>query len=243
MLASFVKSAIRKGFGAFGYDIVKRELVDGSTASLIEAFNLHNIDLILDVGANTGIYATSLLEGGYNGRIVSFEPLSEAHDQLLERSRGNKRWDVAERCALGDMDGEIDIHVSNNLESSSILPMLEACEKAAPEARYYKSEKAILRKLDSLADKYLTNSKAPFLKLDVQGFEDRVLYGAKDSLAKMHGVQIELSLVPLYDGQKLWRELVDQLIDSGFVLHTILPGFTEDQTCRLLQMDGIFFRS
>jgi FkbM family methyltransferase len=243
MITSFIKKAIRKSFSSFGYDIVRHEVCDGSSANLVRDLELRNIDLVLDVGANTGIYASALFAYGYKGRIVSFEPGSEAYGQLLARSQGKQLWQVAEQGALGDIDSEIEINISTNLESSSILPMLNACEEAAPDARYRSKERVMLRSLDSVAEKYLAGAKAPFLKLDVQGFEDKILAGGKNTLPKIKGVQIELSLVPLYEGQKLWRELVDQLIDSGFVLHTILPGFTDYKTGRLLQMDGIFFRS
>lgn len=51
-------------------------------------------------------------EIGYGGKVVSFEPLSSAYEKLIENSKGNKRWEVAERCALGDENGEIQINIA-----------------------------------------------------------------------------------------------------------------------------------
>lgn len=242
MIASVFKKTVRNVFRAFGYNVVKREVIECSPADIARSLNLHEIDLVFDVGANSGIYAASLFAGGYKGRIVSFEPLTQAYRQLSTRSESNPLWQVAERCALGDQDGEVEINISANSESSSILPMLKTCEQAAPTARYFAKEETMIRRLDSVADKYLEDAKAPFLKLDVQGFEDRVLQGAQETLPRIKGIQIELSLVPLYEKQKLWRELVDEITARGFELYSLLPGFTDPKTDRLLQMDGIFFR-
>ena len=70
----------------------------------------------------------------------------------------------------------------------------------------------------------------------------QVLSGASQVLGKIKGIQMELSLVPLYKGQTLFREMLDKLEHLGYELHAIVPGFTDFETGRLLQMDGIFFR-
>jgi hypothetical protein len=57
------------------------------------------IDLVLDVGANMGQFASEIRHCGYAGRIVSFEPLSQAHGQLLQSSAGDSLWEAYPRCA------------------------------------------------------------------------------------------------------------------------------------------------
>ncbi len=247
-----LKTLLRNSLRALGYDIIRYKSVgahngvqpvEPAWTNLARLLNQHNIDLVFDVGANTGVYADSLFNHGFKGRIVSFEPLTQAYDQLLAKAEKNELWQVAERCALGDIEGEIEMNISANLESSSILPMLSACEQAAPDARYHGKETVLVKKLDSVSEIYLKGANSPFLKLDVQGFEDRVLAGAKETLPKIKGIQIELSLVPLYDKQKLWRELIDEITVRGFELHGLLPGFSDPKTEQILQMDGVFFRS
>ena len=83
-----------------------------------------HIDLVIDIGANEGQFAKELRAGGYSGRIVSFEPLSAAHRRLLQESNRDSAWHVHPRCALGDRLGEIELNISGNSVSSSILPML-----------------------------------------------------------------------------------------------------------------------
>ena len=57
------------------------------------------------------------------------------------------------------------------------------------------------------------------------------------------GMQIELSLAHLYEGQSLYHNMLDYIINLGFELYDILPVFSDKKSGRLLQFDGIFFRS
>ena len=80
------------------------------------------------------------------------------------------------------------------------------------------------------------------IKIDTQGFEWQVLDGATETVKRAQGVLLELSLVPLYDGQRLWREIIERMEKEGFTLWVIQKGFTDPRTGRSLQVDGIFLR-
>jgi len=200
------------------------------------------IDLVLDVGANTGQFASQVRQGGYTGKIVSFEPLSRAHGELVSSSAADPMWEAHPRCALGDHNGEIEINIAGNSFSSSILPMLESHRSAAPESAYEGKESAPIKTLDTVAGQYLKDAQAPFLKIDTQGFEWLVLDGARDTLPQIKGILVELSLVPLYEGQHLWREVIDRLEAEGFTLWAFTPGFSDQASGRSLQVDGVFYR-
>ena len=103
-------------------------------------------------------------------------------------------------------------------------------------------ETAPLITLDSVAPPYLEGAKAPFLKIDTQGYEWQVLDGAHATLPKVRGIQMELSLVPLYEGQRLWRECIERLEAEGFVVWALQPVFVDPANGRTLQWDGLFFR-
>lgn len=211
-------------------------------ARLMAAFRHFNIDLVIDIGANEGQFAKELRTGGYSGRIVSFEPLIAAHRRLLRESNSDSAWHVYPRCALGDRFGEIDINISGNSVSSSILPMLTSHSNAAPESAYLGHESTPLITLDSVAPNFLDGAYAAFLKIDTQGYEWHVLDGALSTLPKVRGIQIELSLVRLYEGQRLWRECIERLEAEGFVLWALQSVFVDPATGRTLQWDGLFFR-
>lgn len=238
----YVKSLVRRGFKGLGLDVGRHNPMFNPTYRVNRSFDRFGIDLIFDVGANTGQFGTELRSVGYKGRIVSFEPLSTAHRELSVVAAGDSNWDVHPRGAVGDLDGTTTINIAGNSVSSSVLPMTTAHSSAAPASAFVTTEVIPIRRLDSLASSYLAGSRQPLLKIDTQGFEWQVLDGAMETLPRMKGVFCELSLVSLYEGQRLWREIIDRLQSSGFTLWSILEGFTDPRDGRTLQVDATFFR-
>jgi FkbM family methyltransferase len=203
------------------------------------------IDLVLDVGANCGQFAEELMSSGYTGRVVSFEPLSQAHAILSHRCRaiGGTRWQVHQRAAIGAEAGSATIHVAGNSVSSSLLPTLPAHVQAAPESVTIGTEDVQVARLDDAAESYASTSRALLIKIDTQGFEWQVLDGAPRLLEQSMALQLELSLVPLYAGQRLWRDYVERLDKAGFQLYSAYPAFTDDHTGQTLQWDATFVRT
>lgn len=238
-----IRKKIKNVFRAFGVD-VKKYAPESRTGTLfLKMLQEHNINLFFDIGANEGQFGQSLRETGYKGRIVSFEPLSAAYQKLIANSKTDDLWQVAPQTAVGDEDGEIAINIAYNSESSSILNILESHTNAAEESRYIASEKVPLSKLDSVCPKYIDNDSVVFLKIDTQGYEDRILKGAPQLIKKTAGIQLELSLIPLYENQKLFDEMIPVLKNMGFELWSIEPVFHDLKTGRVLQVDATFFRS
>lgn len=234
----WIKNLLRKA----GIEAHRYSIHTSAGAQLDRLLKHLHVDLVLDVGANRGQYAAGLRAHGYAGRIVSFEPLSAAHARLTAAARKERAWSVAPRMALGDSVGEIEIHVSGNSFSSSLLAMLPEHERAAPGSGYVARETAPLKRLDDVAGEFLAGARNVLLKIDTQGYEDRVLAGASALLPKLTAIQMELSLMPLYAGQILVDEMRARVEALGFVLFAVFPGFVHEQTGRTLQIDGFFVR-
>jgi hypothetical protein len=96
--------------------------------------------------------------------------------------------------------------------------------------------------LDSVGFEFTAQDERVFLKLDAQGFEYKILQGATRFLRRVSGIQIELSLIPLYDGERLFHPMLHHLEEQGYELWSVVPGFIDRDTARLLQLDAIFFR-
>jgi FkbM family methyltransferase len=239
---SKLKSWIRKAIRATGYDLHRLHPETNPGHQLALSLAHFDIDLVLDVGANAGQFATGLRAFGYKGRIVSFEPLSAVHVRLTARASGDAAWQVHPRAAIGAEDGTIEINIAGNSFSSSVLPMLDAHADAAKGSAYVGSEQAPIARLDTVAPAYLAGSRNPFLKIDTQGFEAHVLDGAAGILPRIRGVLCEVSLVPLYEGQPLWLEMLARFEAAGFTLWGLQPGFTDPRNGRTLQTDAILFR-
>jgi FkbM family methyltransferase len=224
-----------------GLDVVPYRPTRHPIARRLQLFSRSGIDLVVDVGANAGQYGDFLRSLGYRGDILSFEPVASAYAALTDRCGSDPRW-RARRAALGDREGRLVINVSSNSECSSALPMLERHTAAFPEAAYVAQEEVeVLTLKNVLAD--VPASAAVFVKVDTQGYERQVIEGAGEALARVRGLQLEMSLVALYDGEILMPEMVAYLRDRSFVLMGIEPGFSDPATGQLLQIDGLFFRS
>ena len=199
------------------------------------------VELVLDVGANTGKWASALRRDGYRGRIVSFEPLSGAFAELGGAAARDPLWECR-RVALADADGEATFHVAQNSLSSSLLPMTARHLESAPESRETAVETVSTSRLDSIRDGLMRGERT-YLKLDVQGLELDVLRGAVETLRDVVAVEPELSIVELYQGQALLPEVVGFLERHGFTLIHLEPGFSDARTGAILQLDGIFVRT
>ena len=242
-MINIIKGTIKFYLRHLGFDLRRYHPASSEDAQRMAMLTAHGVNLVFDVGANIGQFGRDLRYAGYSGRIVSFEPLTAARKQLLLDSNNDPLWEVAPQAAIGNEDGEIEIHVAGNSVSSSVLNMLEAHASAAPESAYVSTEKVPLRRLDTIATDYLHPDAVLFIKIDTQGYEDRVLQGASNLLEKAVGLQLELSFVSLYDGQCLYDEIVDQIKALGFDLWAVWPAFVDPQSGRILQADATFFRS
>lgn len=196
----------------------------------------------MDIGANTGQFASELFNIGYKGSIISFEPLPNAHRLLVENAKYYENWSVYPRTAIGNIEGDVEINVSSNSVSSSILPMLNAHLEAAKESEYVGKIFAKITTLDKVICEPGFDNRSFFIKIDTQGFEWQVMDGATQALSLAKGVLCELSLTPLYQGQHLWLETIERLGNLGFKLWAIQSGFTNISTGRTLQIDAIFFK-
>ena len=213
------------------------------TDLLTNLLDQNKINLLLDVGANKGQFAKKIIDSGYhNGKIISFEPVLKTYNCLLSNSRNYKNWQVFQRCALGDNDGEIDINVSNYNLSSSILPMTSIHLENKNNSFYISKEKVQILRLDSIFDKLRIHNENTFLKLDVQGYESKVLFGATNSLKIIKGLMLEVSIVELYKGEELWLDIISKIVQMNFEPYLIERGFYDKKKNKVLQLDLVFFR-
>ena len=164
-----IKNSLKKALNAAGIEAHRFSPESSKLARLMASLRTYQIDLVIDVGANEGQFGQELRAGGYSGQIVSVEPMASAHARLLQVSQGDVSWHVHPRCAVGDKTGVIDLNIAGNSVSSSVLPMLAAHSKAAPESIYQGKESVPLTTLDLIVPKYIGQASAPILKIDTQG--------------------------------------------------------------------------
>jgi FkbM family methyltransferase len=207
----------------------------------IDFLRSRNVDLVIDVGANVGQYGESLRKNAYAGWIVSFEPIAAAYEELCTLAKKDARW-KAFNTALGDNEGVAKINISQAPVFSSILPQLPAATAFDSEAQVVRSESVRIARLDDVFAE-LPRSKAAFLKIDTQGYEQQVLLGAPECLSSFLGVQMELPIIHLYEGTWKFHEAVAYMSDLGFEISNIMPtNYDQTDTVSLVEVDCIFRR-
>jgi FkbM family methyltransferase len=224
-----------------GFDIVRHPGPATTGGRRMMQMRSHGVDLVVDVGANIGQYAKDLRADGYRGAMISIEPLPEAYDVLARTARADRSWRTI-NCAIGRVPGMAIIHVAENSVSSSMLPILQSHVAAAPTSQVVGSVDVPVRTLDTVLDEAAGGAEHVFVKVDTQGFELEVLEGAAGRLDDVVGVEVEMSLVPLYKDAPTMPALVEWLERHGFWLGDLTPEFADPNTGRLLQVNGLFFR-
>lgn len=235
-----IRNIPRRLLQEVGYDITPFPPLPESTGRRKLFFDVEKFDTVLDIGANTGQFARyTRYQLEFRKKIISFEPLSLAFASLKEKAENDPEWTV-HNCAIGDEAGKKEINIAGNSFSSSLLDMLPAHSNAAPHSKYQDKEWVEVKTLDSFLGSFFKKNENIFLKIDTQGFEKQVLNGAKESLKHISTIQLEMSLVPLYQGEMIFAEMYPLLLQIGFGLIDIDGGFSDPKTGRLLQIDGIF---
>jgi FkbM family methyltransferase len=238
MLKRLAKGALRRA----GWELRRCRAVAACARSR-RKFILDALDVraVIDVGAACGGYGRNLRDLGFAGRIVSVEPRRSAFDELRRKAGDDSLWSCV-RAALGAEDGEISLYVSGRETSSSILEMLPEHERVAKDSGYIGEEVVPLLRLDSVLESEGLLNVASYLKLDVQGYEDRVLSGGCKALRCARAVELELSLVPLYEDAARWRVLLDRLDDEGFRPISFDDVLLEPSSGFAMQVDCILIR-
>jgi FkbM family methyltransferase len=199
------------------------------------------VKTILDIGANTGQFAKLIHELCPEAKLYSFEPLKDCYQELVANFKNVSQFQ-AFNVALGDNTGVIEMHRSEYSPSSSLLTMNDLHKKAFP---YTKEE--IIQKVELVCLDDLTSSlelrKPLLIKLDVQGYEDKVISGGKSVISQADILIVELSIEQLYDGQPLFNEIYQTLISLGFKYRGNYDQLCSPDDGRVLQVDGIFTKS
>jgi FkbM family methyltransferase len=198
------------------------------------------INCVLDVGAHTGEFAQFMRSIGYQGEILSFEPVSENFQVVSALAERDCRWTV-HQVALGSEEGECEINVLKATELCSFLTPNEYCaEHFGTEAAVRKRERVRVRTLASVLDGYRDKLSQwrIFLKVDTQGRDLDVIEGGRKHLSTVQMIQTELSLRPIYRGMPGYTEVLTRLKELGFQPTGFFP-ITHDKDLRLIEMDCV----
>lgn len=195
--------------------------------------------VVLDIGASVGRFATAMAKFKNVSTVYAFEPLPDIYEKLAKQTQNFpsiKTFNVA----LGEKSDTISFHRNAYSPSSSLLPMTDLHKMEFPFTKRSSEQPVRVVRLNEFAKE--NNLAAPYLiKIDVQGYEDKVLQGGADFVRQGRYCIIEISLEPLYEGSPTFNDLYLHLHELGFTFIGILDYLT-GKVGNILQIDGLFER-
>ena len=171
-----LKKVVKNSFKSFGFDIVMRK---NSPSMTLLGLRVLPFNTIIDVGANVGQFAKKISDFFPEAKLYCFEPLPGPFEVLSTWAETQAGRVVPFNLAIGDKKSEVEIFLhENHTPSSSLLNTNELTEQLYP---FTKEQKSICVRQTTL-DAVLEESGEEFLpelliKMDVQGYEDRVIAG------------------------------------------------------------------
>ena len=186
---------------------------------LIDFIEDRRIDTVIDVGANIGQFGEGLRAEGFRGKIVSFEPIASVFQELAKKAAADGNWE-AHRCGLGSASGTAQINVSELTVFSSILNMTSTASLHDSRTAVTRTEEIEIRTLDQVAARLTGNI---LLKIDAQGYEKHVIEGGSQTIPRVLGIQLELPVIRVYEGEWQFHEALKYMADIGFMPAQIQP--------------------
>lgn len=192
---------------------------------------------VVDIGANCGQFALISRKCFPTARIDSFEPLAEPAQQFSAVFANDPNTHL-HRTAIGASQGEATIHVSNKIDSSSLLKIGAQQADLFPGTDEKETRTIPVTSLTHILRKQDIGPQA-LLKIDVQGFELEVLKGCEELLPRFAFIYVECSFVELYEGQAFADEVIRYLQARQFQLSGIY-NLCNDRVGRAVQADLFF---
>lgn len=158
----------------------------------------HGLDLLIDAGANLGLYTIDLNLRCALTETIAFEPQPNNFNQLCGNIFANNLDDraTADRRALSDEDGVAAMAVDTDFTIHSTLDANGGEGLGANGIEGAKFDKSIAVRLIRFDDHYPYENRRAFLKMDVEGHEMKALNGMSRFLAR-NKVSIQVEANPL----------------------------------------------
>ena len=208
---------------------------------LRRAGKFQGITHILDAGANEGVYATACARMLPFAKIICFEPVPATHKRLVENT---KRYPQIKsvNLALGSARATLPMNVGAFHAANSLLKMNSAHLENWPDSAPSDVVMVPIMSLDEFMEKEGITGNY-FIKADVQGYEIELLKGANQSLKQCKLLQLEVSLIPLYEGAPTLADIWNHVTSIGFSLFDVVDILYSPRNGMALSCDLIFARA
>lgn len=198
------------------------------------------IHTVLDVGASTGQFSSAIRAILPEAQIYAFEPIPDCC-QILSKKMAKWGRFQAFCVAIGDRTGRVQFWRSVFPEASSVLLMSDSHKTAFSWTAKTTPLTIDMHTLDNYLDK-LTLTPSVLLKIDVQGYEHKVLQGCSQLLKHVDYILVEVSFKGLYEDQASFHTVYEFLFAQGFEYGGQMEQLLSPLDSTILQADVLFVR-
>ena len=223
---------------ALGYDLTPRRKLKDLDAQLVFTLERQAIDAVVDVGANRGQYAAPS-RAGWRGRS-SIEPVPSCTGRWRSAPRGpgvGGGGTGGDRRCFGRGPARGVGRERHELDAAPVGAAADISPSSAVRVRIVVPQ----RRLGRAPELRQRPWRRLFVKADVQGAERRPRRPRR-IWERVHGLQLELALLPLYEGERPWLALVGTS-RRGFAPYLLFPGYFARALGRQVQLDMVFYRA
>ena len=227
-----IKKMIKKIFYILGYHFssIDKKYKKLSFNDIHKAIIDKDNPIIFDVGANKGQSIRRFKNIFPKSTIHAFEPIKEEFVKLQEEFKNDKSI-YLNNFALGDSIGQKKFNIMASTGHSSFFKInpdtewlkIRSKEFNSNEKQYEK--KVVDVKIDTI-NNYCKKNNISFvhiLKLDTQGYEEKILAGASEILPKIKLIETELMLDNVYEKRLNFYDIEKHIIKHNFRLIAIEP--------------------
>lgn len=221
-----LKAMISAALGKLGYDITRRSR-GGFYASYLKKQCAPKT--VFDIGVGPG---TPELYGAYPGaKFFLVEPLEEFNG-ALKRISGSLDCEIINK-ALGDAKGSAEINLERDPQTSSF------CERPRTDAPSEKRRVEITT-LDAILEENPGLAGPVLIKIDVEGFELKVLKGAGRLLKLTEMVIVETSIARRFENGAALEEVIAFMSENGFAVFDFLTVLRREEVPGAHFVDVVF---
>jgi FkbM family methyltransferase len=236
-----LRGAISELLRPVGFDLIRLYRVPRTTFMGLRRYPIRTI---VDVGANRGQFAEEALAFFPQAHIISFEPQPQAFRVLAHRAATGRGHITPVNLALGDTEStaRMQVHVDWDY-SSSLLDTTPLAHQLYP----YQQEQSTLEVRVTTLDRYFQESGLPLeadilVKIDAQGYDDRVIRGGPSVVQQARAVIVEINLDSLYEHQGSFKDIYEMLDSFGYrYVGNLDQTYATDG--HVVFIDGVFVRT
>ncbi len=182
--------------------------------------------VIVDAGANIGVFTALAANIATDGKIFAFEPVSKTFS-CLRKNTQNYHNVVVENSGLGDAMVNKNIFVNSQSTGISVMEDSALYKVKAERDLDGKMEQVQLSTLDAYVQEN-SISHIDFIKIDTEGYESQILKGAKQTIAAYHPIIAMSAYHNPEDKEELPRLL--ESIAPGYICQ-LHKGAEDDFIC------------